>query len=92
MSEAKTCLTNFIRQIVDEDLTSEKYTSIHTRVSPGTSGYLHVDHAKSICLNFGLAKDYQGECNLRFDDANPVKEDIKFVDSIKHDVEWLDFG
>ncbi|MCP1065203.1 glutamine--tRNA ligase [Serratia symbiotica] len=92
MSEAEARPTNFIRQIVDEDLASGKHTSIHTRFPPEPNGYLHIGHAKSICLNFGLAKDYQGQCNLRFDDTNPVKEDIEFVESIKHDVEWLGFG
>ncbi|CAI0963692.1 glutamine--tRNA ligase [Serratia ficaria] len=91
MSEAEARPTNFIRQIVDEDLASGKHTSVHTRFPPEPNGYLHIGHAKSICLNFGIAKDYQGQCNLRFDDTNPVKEDIEFVDSIKHDVEWLGF-
>lgn len=91
MSEAEARPTNFIRQIVDEDLASGKHTSIHTRFPPEPNGYLHIGHVKSICLNFGIAKDYQGQCNLRFDDTNPVKEDIEFVDSIKHDVEWLGF-
>lgn len=91
MSEAEARPTNFIRQIVDEDLASGKHTSVHTRFPPEPNGYLHIGHAKSICLNFGIAKDYQGQCNLRFDDTNPVKEDIEFVESIKHDVEWLGF-
>ena len=91
MSEAEARPTNFIRQIVDEDLASGKHTSVHTRFPPEPNGYLHIGHAKSICLNFGIAKDYQGQCNLRFDDTNPVKEDIAFVESIKHDVEWLGF-
>ncbi|MFV8987441.1 glutamine--tRNA ligase [Serratia fonticola] len=91
MSEAEARPTNFIRQIIDEDLESGKHTSVHTRFPPEPNGYLHIGHAKSICLNFGIAKDYQGQCNLRFDDTNPVKEDIEFVDSIKHDVEWLGF-
>ncbi|CAI2511377.1 glutamine--tRNA ligase [Serratia proteamaculans] len=91
MSEAEARPTNFIRQIVDEDLASGKYTSVHTRFPPEPNGYLHIGHAKSICLNFGIARDYQGQCNLRFDDTNPVKEDIEFVESIKHDVEWLGF-
>lgn len=92
MSEAEARPTNFIRQIIDEDLASGKHTSVHTRFPPEPNGYLHIGHAKSICLNFGIAKDYQGQCNLRFDDTNPVKEDIEFVDSIKHDVEWLGFS
>ncbi len=91
MSEAEARPTNFIRQIVDEDLASGKHSSVHTRFPPEPNGYLHIGHAKSICLNFGIAKDYQGQCNLRFDDTNPVKEDIEFVESIKHDVEWLGF-
>lgn len=91
MSEAEARPTNFIRQIVDEDLASGKHTSVHTRFPPEPNGYLHIGHAKSICLNFGIAKDYHSQCNLRFDDTNPVKEDIEFVESIKHDVEWLGF-
>ncbi|MGC7560932.1 glutamine--tRNA ligase [Pasteurella sp. PK-2025] len=83
--------TNFIRQIIDEDLASGKHQSIHTRFPPEPNGYLHIGHAKSICLNFGLAQDYHGLCNLRFDDTNPVKEDVEYVDSIKQDVEWLGF-
>jgi glutaminyl-tRNA synthetase len=91
MSEAEARPTNFIRQIIDEDLASGKHNSICTRFPPEPNGYLHIGHAKSICLNFGIAQDYQGQCNLRFDDTNPAKEDIEFVDSIKHDVEWLGF-
>ncbi|TCP91257.1 glutaminyl-tRNA synthetase [Cricetibacter osteomyelitidis] len=83
--------TNFIRQIIDEDLAAGKHTQIHTRFPPEPNGYLHIGHAKSICLNFGIAEDYQGWCNLRFDDTNPVKEDVEYVDSIKRDVEWLGF-
>ncbi|WP_151992869.1 glutamine--tRNA ligase [Buttiauxella massiliensis] len=91
MSEAEARPTNFIRQIIDEDLANGKHNSICTRFPPEPNGYLHIGHAKSICLNFGIAQDYQGQCNLRFDDTNPAKEDIEFVDSIKHDVEWLGF-
>ncbi|WP_341504000.1 glutamine--tRNA ligase [Gallaecimonas sp. GXIMD4217] len=83
--------SNFVRQIIDADLASGKHTSIHTRFPPEPNGYLHIGHAKSICLNFGLAQDYQGQCNLRFDDTNPVKEDVEFVESIKRDVHWLGF-
>ncbi|XMR43731.1 glutamine--tRNA ligase [Escherichia coli] len=83
--------TNFIRQIIDEDLASGKHNHVHTRFPPEPNGYLHIGHAKSICLNFGIARDYQGQCNLRFDDTNPVKEDIEYVESIKQDVQWLGF-
>ena len=86
-----TCTHNFITQIIDEDLASGKHKSVHTRFPPEPNGYLHIGHAKSICLNFGLAKEYNGLCNLRFDDTNPVKEDVEYVDSIKADVEWLGF-
>ena len=83
--------TNFIRQIIDEDLAKGKHNNVYTRFPPEPNGYLHIGHAKSICLNFGIAQDYQGKCNLRFDDTNPVKEDMEYVDSIKQDVEWLGF-
>ena len=83
--------TNFIRNIIDEDLAQGKHQSVHTRFPPEPNGYLHIGHAKSICLNFGIAEDYHGLCNLRFDDTNPVKEDVSYVDSIKRDVEWLGF-
>ena len=83
--------TNFIRQIIDEDLASGKHHNVYTRFPPEPNGYLHIGHAKSICLNFGVAQDYHGKCNLRFDDTNPVKEDVEYVDSIKRDVEWLGF-
>jgi len=91
MSEAEARPTNFIRQIIDEDLASGKHSSVHTRFPPEPNGYLHIGHAKSICLNFGIAQDYRGECNLRFDDTNPAKEDIEYVESIKRDVQWLGF-
>jgi len=83
--------TNFIRNVIDKDLSSGKYTNIKTRFPPEPNGYLHIGHAKSICLNFGTATDYDGYCNLRFDDTNPTKEDIEYVNSIKKDVEWLGF-
>lgn len=82
---------NFLEDIVENDLESGKYTRIITRFPPEPNGYLHIGHAKSICLNFGLAKKYGGETNLRFDDTNPVKEDVEYVDSIKEDVKWLGF-
>ncbi|AUX72091.1 glutamine--tRNA ligase [Erwinia pyrifoliae] len=91
MSEAEARPTNFIRQIIDEDLANGKHNKVHTRFPPEPNGYLHIGHAKSICLNFGIAQDYQGLCNLRFDDTNPVKEDLEFVESIKRDVQWLGF-
>ncbi|ABE55693.1 glutaminyl-tRNA synthetase [Shewanella denitrificans OS217] len=83
--------SNFIRNIIDEDLESGKHTQVQTRFPPEPNGYLHIGHAKSICLNFGIAKDYQGQCNLRFDDTNPEKEDIDYVNSIQQDVSWLGF-
>ncbi|MCU0413049.1 MAG: glutamine--tRNA ligase/YqeY domain fusion protein [Ignavibacteriaceae bacterium] len=84
--------TNFIREIIDEDLKSGKHKTVHTRFPPEPNGYLHIGHAKSICLNFGLAIDYNGKCNLRFDDTNPTKEEQEYVDSIKEDVRWLGFN
>ncbi|GLX87274.1 glutamine--tRNA ligase [Thalassotalea loyana] len=91
MSEAENRPTNFIRQIIDADLSSGKHTGVQTRFPPEPNGYLHIGHAKSICLNFGIAQDYQGLCNLRFDDTNPEKEDIDYVNSIQEDVKWLGF-
>ncbi|WP_448566140.1 glutamine--tRNA ligase [Thalassotalea ganghwensis] len=91
MSEAENRPTNFIRQIIDADLASGKHSSVHTRFPPEPNGYLHIGHAKSICLNFGIAQDYKGLCNLRFDDTNPEKEDIDYVNSIQADVKWLGF-
>ena len=85
--------TNFIYNAIDEDLKAGKYTEgIHTRFPPEPNGYLHIGHAKSICLNFGIAQKYGGQCNLRFDDTNPVKEDVEYVDSIQEDVKWLGFS
>jgi glutaminyl-tRNA synthetase len=83
--------TNFIRNQINTDLDSKLHNSIHTRFPPEPNGYLHIGHAKSICLNFGTAKDYDGWCNLRFDDTNPAKEDIEYVHSIKEDIQWLGF-
>ncbi len=84
-------VSNFIRSIIDGDLASGKHTRIITRFPPEPNGYLHVGHAKSICLNFGLAADYQGLCNLRFDDTNPEKESDEYAQSIQEDVRWLGF-
>ena len=85
--------SNFIQSEINEDLKNGKYTEgVHTRFPPEPNGYLHVGHAKSICLNFGLAQQYDGKCNLRFDDTNPVKEDTEYVDSIQADVKWLGFS
>ena len=83
--------SNFIRTIIDQDLDSGKHSYVHTRFPPEPNGYLHIGHAKSICLNFGIAQDYQGTCNLRFDDTNPEKENIDYVKSIQQDVKWLGF-
>ncbi|OEF50908.1 glutamine--tRNA ligase [Enterovibrio norvegicus] len=91
MSESEARPSNFIRQIIDKDLANGAHATVHTRFPPEPNGYLHIGHAKSICLNFGIAKDYQGQCNLRFDDTNPEKEDIEYVESIKNDVNWLGF-
>ncbi|HOE90528.1 MAG TPA: glutamine--tRNA ligase/YqeY domain fusion protein [Candidatus Cloacimonadota bacterium] len=84
-------VSNFIRNIIDSDLESGKHTKIITRFPPEPNGYLHIGHAKSICLNFGIARDYQGQCHLRFDDTNPAKEETEYVDSIMNDVHWLGF-
>ncbi len=83
--------SNFIRQIIEEDLAAGRHQRIATRFPPEPNGYLHIGHAKSICLNFGLAQDYPGTCNLRFDDTNPSKEDEEFVDGIQADVRWLGY-
>lgn len=92
LQEENKASLNFIEQIVENDLKSGKNKSrIHTRFPPEPNGYLHIGHAKSICLNFGIAKKYNGLCNLRFDDTNPTKEDVEYVDSIIEDVKWLGF-
>ncbi len=90
-TSTSTTTSNFIRNIILEDLENDKEKEIHTRFPPEPNGYLHIGHAKSICLNFGLAKELNGLCNLRFDDTNPIKEDTEYVDSIKEDVKWLGF-
>src|SRR6187431_344355 len=89
MTEEKSL--NFLEEIIDNDLKSGKYKSIITRFPPEPNGYLHMGHAKSICLNFGLADKYGGKTNLRFDDTNPVTEEIEYVESIKADLHWLGF-
>jgi glutaminyl-tRNA synthetase len=91
MAETDNRPTNFIRQIIDKDLAAGLHDNVATRFPPEPNGYLHIGHAKSICLNFGIAQDYQGTCNLRFDDTNPEKENIDYVNSIKNDVSWLGF-
>ncbi|MEN8214532.1 MAG: glutamate--tRNA ligase family protein, partial [Pseudomonadota bacterium] len=83
--------TNFIRQMIEADLASGKHSGVVTRFPPEPNGYLHIGHAKSIVLNFGIAEDYRGSCNLRFDDTNPQKEEEEYVDAIKHDVSWLGY-
>ncbi len=90
-STSKPAVSNFIRSIIDGDLASGKHRNIVTRFPPEPNGYLHIGHAKSICLNFGLAQDYQGKCNLRFDDTNPEKESEEYAQSIQDDVRWLGF-
>ncbi len=93
MPEKETLTPNFVENAVREDLKQGKYVNgIHTRFPPEPNGYLHIGHAKSICLNFGLAQHFDGMCNLRFDDTNPTKEDIEYVDSIQEDVQWLGFS
>ncbi len=82
---------DFIREIVEDDLRTGKHKTVATRFPPEPNGYLHIGHAKSICLNFGVAKEYGGTCNLRFDDTNPLKEDVEYVDAIEEDVRWLGF-
>lgn len=93
MTTAKSALpANFIQNMITEDLSTGKYqTKVHTRFPPEPNGYLHIGHAKSICLNFGLAAEFGGICNLRFDDTNPSKEDVEYVESIQEDVHWLGF-
>src|SRR6185503_9442108 len=85
--------TDFIRAIIDEDLATGKHHGrVATRFPPEPNGYLHIGHAKSICLNFGVAAERGGTCNLRFDDTNPTKEDVEYVEAIKEDVAWLGFA
>src|SRR6202162_368632 len=91
-NSAQAPASNFLRQIIAEDLRTRKYEGrVVTRFPPEPNGYLHIGHAKSICLNFGLASENGGACHLRFDDTNPVKEDVEYEDSIKAAVQWLGF-
>ena len=90
--KSKTLDRNFVQKIIDEDLASDKWGGrVHTRFPPEPNGYLHIGHAKSICLNFDLASEYGGKCNLRFDDTNPLKEETEYVKSIIEDVKWLGY-
>ena len=83
---------NFVEQIVQADQETNRWDGrVHTRFPPEPNGYLHIGHAKSICLNFGIAEKFGGSCNLRFDDTNPTKEEVEFVESIKDDIRWLGF-
>ena len=91
MAENAPRASNFIRKIIDQDLASGKHQQVQTRFPPEPNGYLHIGHAKSIVLNFGIAEDYQGKCNLRFDDTNPLKESVEYINSIKRDVQWLGY-
>src|SRR6202044_2671139 len=84
--------SDFIRDIVAQHVSEKKYPQIHTRFPPEPNGYLHIGHAKSICLNFGIAREFGGVCNLRMDDTNPTKEDVEYVDSIQAEVRWLISG
>ncbi|MCK4332394.1 MAG: hypothetical protein KAV40_02315, partial [Thermoplasmatales archaeon] len=92
MDSTNNVIRDFIREIIDEDLRTNKYGGrVHTRFPPEPNGYLHIGHAKSICLNFGIAEEYKGLCNLRFDDTNPTKEEEEYTQSIVEDVRWLGF-
>src|SRR5262245_57375640 len=91
-SEAQIAPSDFIRDIVAADLLAADFPQIHTRFPPEPNGYLHIGHAKSICLNFGIAREFGGVCNLRMDDTNPTKEESEYVESIREDVNWLIHG
>src|SRR5574344_1649426 len=84
--------SNFIQEIIVDDLKTGKRNAVHTRFPPEPNGYLHIGHAKSICLNFTTAQKYGGKCNLRFDDTNPVKEDVEYIEAIEEDIKWLGFN
>ncbi|VEB42031.1 Glutamine--tRNA ligase [Chromobacterium violaceum] len=84
-------VNNFIRSIIDEDLATGRRSSVVTRFPPEPNGFAHIGHAKAICINFGLAEDYNGQCNLRMDDTNPEKESDEFVEAFKQDISWLGF-
>ena len=88
---AKEAGRDFIRDIIQADLDSGRHKTVITRFPPEPNGYLHIGHAKSICLNFGVAEEFGGRCNLRFDDTNPTKEEQEYIDAIKRDVRWLGF-
>ena len=83
--------TNFIEQIINDELSEGKVSAVQTRFPPEPNGYLHIGHAKSLCINFGMKQKYDGKCNLFFDDTNPSKEKTEFVDAIKADIKWLGF-
>ena len=83
---------DFIREIIRDDISENIHEKIVTRFPPEPNGYLHIGHAKSICLNFGVAEEFKGLCNLRFDDTNPTNEDQRYIDAIKFDVDWLGFN
>ena len=97
MSEREEILTeeenksNFIHDFIDEDLKEGVYDRVQTRFPPEPNGYLHIGHAKAICINFGVKNKYKGICNLRFDDTNPTKEDTEYVEAIEEDIKWLGF-
>ena len=89
--EEKEITSNFIHDFIDEDLAEGKYQGIQTRFPPEPNGYLHIGHAKAICINFGVKDKYKGVCNLRLDDTNPTKEDTDYVEAIEEDIKWLGF-
>ena len=91
MEEIVKSNSNFIHDIIDEELASGKNTRVQTRFPPEPNGYLHIGHAKAICIDFSTAEKYGGECNLRLDDSNPSKEDVEYVEAIKADIEWLGY-